>query len=101
MAATEMPASAGEHGPGETTIWAGEGGDLLDADLVVAEHPHVGAELAEILHEVVGEAVVVVDHQQHGWKSFPDVRPASRGRPAQVGILNSGRVPQGAAGKVL
>ena len=26
----------------------------------------LGAEFAEVLHEVVGEAVVVTDHQQHG-----------------------------------
>ena len=43
-----------------------QGGDARDGDLVVAEHAHVLAELTEILHQVVGEAVVVVDHQQHG-----------------------------------
>jgi len=39
--------------------------DLFDRDLVVAEHAHVLAQLAEVLHEVVGERVVVVDHEQH------------------------------------
>jgi hypothetical protein len=28
-------------------------------------HTHLGAEFAEVLHQVEGEAVVVVDHQQH------------------------------------
>ena len=37
-------------------------GDAGDVDLVVAEHAHVGTELAEVLHQVEGEAVVVVDH---------------------------------------
>ena len=39
--------------------------DLLHRDLVVAEYPHLLAQLAEILHQVVGEGIVVVDHQQH------------------------------------
>jgi hypothetical protein len=38
-------------------------GDFLEGDRVVAEHLDVLAEFAEILHQVVGEAVVVVDHQ--------------------------------------
>ena len=40
-----------------------EFGDLLNCDLVVAEHAHVLAQLAEVLHEVVGERIIVVDHQ--------------------------------------
>src|SRR5213082_2890085 len=42
-----------------------ERGDGFQRDLVVAEHAHVLAQLAEVLHQVEGEAVVVVDHQQH------------------------------------
>ena len=65
-AGTQMPASAGEQGPGDSTSCSGrERLDALERDLVVAEHAHVLAELAEILHQVEGEAVVVVDHQQH------------------------------------
>ncbi len=37
---------------------------LLDSDRVVAMHEHVCAEHQERLHQVVGEAVVVVDQQQ-------------------------------------
>ena len=40
-------------------------GDAGHVDLVVAHHAHVFAEFAEVLHQVEGEAVVVVDHQQH------------------------------------
>jgi hypothetical protein len=40
--------------------------DPGDVDLVVADDPDVLAQLAEILHEVVGEAVIVIDHQKHG-----------------------------------
>src|SRR5262249_37707441 len=40
---------------------------FVDRDFVVAKHLDIGAEFAEVLHQVVGEAVVVVDHQQlHG-----------------------------------
>ena len=35
---------------------------LVDGDLVVTEHDRLRAQLTEVLHEVVNEAVVVVDH---------------------------------------
>src|SRR6185437_8796020 len=59
---------------------------LLERDRVVAVDVHVRAELAEILDQVVGEAVVVVDHQQHGLVPYAvnsDNRtPRCRGRSA-------------------
>src|SRR5205814_4965846 len=39
--------------------------DVLDSDLVVAKHLDSRAELAQVLVEVVGEAVVVVDEKKH------------------------------------
>ena len=39
---------------------------LVDGELVVAHHLGLGAELAEVLDEVVDEAVVAVDHQDAG-----------------------------------
>ena len=39
--------------------------DVLDRHEIVAHDPDLFTELAEVLDEVVGEAVVVVDHQQH------------------------------------
>lgn len=38
---------------------------FLDRDLVVAEDLLLHAELAEVLHQVVGEGVVVIDDQEH------------------------------------
>ena len=75
IAGTEMPASRGVQGPGEMTIRSGcQRLDLLQRDRVVAMDVDVGAQLAEILDEVPGEAVVVVDHQQHGAAIFMSVQ---------------------------
>src|SRR6185369_5951005 len=38
--------------------------NAFDGDLVIAKHFDLRAELAEVLHQVVGEAVVVVDHEE-------------------------------------
>src|SRR5690606_27760484 len=40
--------------------------DLGDGQFVVAHHFDFGTQLAEVLHNVVGKRVVVIDHQQHG-----------------------------------
>jgi hypothetical protein len=37
--------------------------DVGNAEFVIAHHMHIRAQLAEILHQVVGKGVVVVDHQ--------------------------------------
>src|SRR5579872_4463582 len=42
-----------------------------DIDRVVALDGHIGAELAEILHEVVSERIVVVDHQDAHDVTYP------------------------------
>src|SRR5262249_37104435 len=39
--------------------------DLGNADLIVANHLHLGAQFAQILHQIPGEGIVVVDHQYH------------------------------------
>src|SRR6218665_2164201 len=49
IAGTEMPASAG---------------NALQGDRVVAKHLDIGTEFAQVLDDDVGEAVVVVDHQE-------------------------------------
>ena len=67
ITASEMPASVGVHGPGDMQMRSRrQARDLVQRNFVVAGHVHVFAEFAEVLDEVVGEAVVVVDHQQHG-----------------------------------
>jgi len=45
-------------------------GDFVERDLVIAGDLHVGAQFTQVLDDVVGKAVVVVDHQQHGCSSF-------------------------------
>ena len=66
MTSTVTPASFGVHGPGESTIADGASvADFVDADRVVAPDDDLGAELAEVLDEVVGEGVVVVDDEDH------------------------------------
>ncbi len=51
----------GDHDP----AWR-ECGDVGHGDLVVPEDPRLGSEFPEILHEVVGEGVVVIDDEEHG-----------------------------------
>ena len=55
---------------------------LRDVDLVVADDLDLGTELLEEMREVVGEAVVVVDHQQHG--GFFAVARSLRSRTIRV-----------------
>ena len=39
--------------------------NLLQGDLVVPIHAHIFTQLTQILHQVVGEGIVIVDHQEH------------------------------------
>ena len=43
-----------------------QGADLVEGDLVVAMNAQLGFQLAQILDEVVGKRIVIVDHQHHG-----------------------------------
>ncbi|OIQ81222.1 hypothetical protein GALL_370030 [mine drainage metagenome] len=38
---------------------------LFQRDLVVAKHAHVLPQFGQVLHQVVGERVVIVQHQEH------------------------------------
>ena len=64
----EIPASLGVHGPGDTTTRSGARASSSSTDgAVVAHHLQLAAELAQVLDQVVGEGVVVVDDQDvHG-----------------------------------
>ena len=53
--------------------------DLGHGDLVVARHRHLGTELTEVLHDVVGKTVVVIDHQ-HVHSAHPGVGADPRKR---------------------
>ena len=58
----ETPASSGRPGPGEITMRDGASAAISSSVIcVVAAHRDLGAELAEVLREVEGERVVVVD----------------------------------------
>src|SRR5271170_4116453 len=50
-----------------------EGLDLVDGELVVAADDHVGAEFTHVLHQVVGEGVVVVEDEDHKFKGKRDL----------------------------
>src|SRR5690606_7502288 len=41
-------------------------GDVADGDSVVPSHLHLRSELAEVLYEVVGKRVVIVDDEDQG-----------------------------------
>ena len=60
----EIPASAGVQGPGETTSRSGpRSSSSPTVGPVVADDLDLRPELAQVLDEVVGEGVVVVDHE--------------------------------------
>ena len=50
---------------GDDDFFGRELGDVGDGNLVVALHEQVGTEFAEILDEVVGEGIVVIDDEDH------------------------------------
>src|SRR5688572_7388208 len=56
----------GTTGPGrDHDLIRGHHLDLAERHLIVAAHAHLRAELAEVLHEVVGKRIVVVDDEHH------------------------------------
>ena len=66
----QMPASFGVHGPGDSTIASGCGRDHIGGrDLVVAMHDDVRPQPAEVVEQVEGEAVVIVDQDDHGFRA--------------------------------
>jgi len=63
MTSQLIPASLGVQGPGETQMRSGR--FFRISSRVVAMHLHFRAQFSEVLDEVVGERIVVVDDQQH------------------------------------
>ena len=62
-----IPADSGRPGPGEMTMASGRSAAMPGhVDGVVAVDDRLGAELAQLLDEVVDEGVVVVDEQDPG-----------------------------------
>ncbi len=77
MTSQLIPASAGVHGRARQDALGREGADPVDRDLVVAMDDELGTQFAEVLDEVVGEGVVVVDDEEHG---TPTYGPAGAGQ---------------------
>ncbi len=83
MTSQEMPASFGVQGPGEMTDALGlERRDFVEGDFVVALHQHLRAEFAEVLDEVVGEGVVVIEDEEHGERVSWNLLWRGRWRPS-------------------
>ncbi len=57
---------------GDDDALGGELGDFVEGDLVVAVDDDVGSQFAEVLVEVVGEGVVVIEEEDH---TFVPARP--------------------------
>ena len=71
MSSSRIPALSGRPGPGENNRVGAKGEDGIDRCAVAASSRHVAAEDLKVLHEVVGERVVVVEHENlHGNPSF-------------------------------
>ena len=84
IASTEMPASLGVHGPGETTTRSQVRAEqVVDRGGVVAHGLDLRPQLPQVLHEVVGEGVVVVDHEDaaHGHSRCPAASSIARTTP--------------------
>ena len=63
--ATDAGFGGGAGAGGDDDFFGGELGDVGGGNLVVALHEQVGSEFAEILDEVVGEGIVVIDDEDH------------------------------------
>ena len=68
---------------------------LLHGDLVVAEDLLLHAELAKVLHQVVGEGVVVIDDQEHGL-TICLARRSVKESPKRVNKCGAGEVVRNA-----
>ena len=56
---------AGEQGPGEIRILSGCLASSLQGNLVVAMDLHLNIHFSQILNQVVGKGIVIVDDEQH------------------------------------
>ena len=69
-----MPASFGVQGPGESTIASGSHRHHVGGrNLVVAMHDDVRPQPAQVMEQVEGEAVVIVDQNDHVCLTFLDL----------------------------
>ena len=89
-----MPASPGRTGQGDKRMRSGlKRFDLFDGQLIVAANDHVRTQLAEILHEVVGEGIVVVEHENHRQTSVARSLAPTDGTDATAcGVQTTGKL---------
>ena len=86
----QMPASFGVQGPGDKHDRVGPARhDFVRGHLVVATHRHLRAQPTQIMDQVEGEAVVIVDQDDHGAPFSLPVRGLRRGfRGGQANCAN-------------
>ena len=58
--------------------------DLFERDRIVADDSRIRPQLAEVLHEVVGERIVVVDDENHGPEILIRLRPGTQSGPGRA-----------------
>ena len=83
--ATDSGFSRGAGTGGNTDLRRRFFADFIERDLVVSMHLHLRAQFSEVLDEVVGERVVVVDDEQHRRECIGEP-PCGQPEP----LLNSG-----------
>src|SRR5580704_7545798 len=61
--------------------------NLLHSQFVIAPYDHLGPQLTHVLHQVVGERIVVVeneDHARHSPHDKPGLQPSDLFRPPET-----------------
>ncbi len=72
----EMPASVGEHGPGERMMSLGASASIsASVTLSLPAHDRVVTQLADVPCRVVDEGIVVVDEENHSDVARASIRP--------------------------
>src|SRR6185503_10344694 len=62
---------------------------LLHRQLIIPADFHFGIQFAEILHQVVGERVVIIDHQDHRGDTIASILCVRQAKQPQAGNLTS------------
>ena len=92
-----MPASFGVQGPGDSTMASGSAAMTARArHLVVAVHVDLRAQFTEIVNQVEGKAVVIVDQPNHPENLYDFSAPA---RSNAVASRRGLRLPRSGTGR--
>src|SRR5690554_3183548 len=52
--------------------------NIGDGDFIIANHFHISLKLTQILHHVIGERIIIIDHQNHDWLSPTTISTARK-----------------------